>query len=73
MSVEPVVRGRDPAAAALTPELIDAVSICGPPDAVRDRLTAFRAAGVDTLIVSPYAFTVEEHIYQLQLVSDLAA
>jgi F420-dependent oxidoreductase-like protein len=64
---------RDEAAAALPDELIDAVSLCGPPDVVRDRLDVFRAAGVGTLIVSPMAWTFEERRGQLRVVAELAA
>src|SRR5215204_6219955 len=46
---------KDEAAAALPAELIDAVSLCGPADVVRERLAVFRDAGVGTLIVSPMA------------------
>ena len=49
------------------------VSLCGPRDAVRDRLAAFRDAGVGTLMVAPMAFTTEERIAQLREVSELAA
>ena len=34
------------------------VSLCGPRDVVRERLAAFRDAGVGTLMVSPMAFTL---------------
>ena len=44
------------AGAALPDELIDMISLCGPRDVVRERLGAFRDAGVGTLIVSPMAF-----------------
>jgi F420-dependent oxidoreductase-like protein len=63
---------RDEAAAALPDELIDAVSLCGPPDVVRDRLDVFRAAGVGTLIVSPMAWTFEERRGQLPVLAELA-
>lgn len=64
---------REEAGAALPDELIDMVSLCGPRDVVRDRLSAFREAGVGTLIVSPMAFTMQERIEQLRTVSELAA
>jgi F420-dependent oxidoreductase-like protein len=64
-------RQRD-AMAALTGELIDAVTLCGPPDRVRDRLRIFREAGVGTLLVSPMAETLEERLAQLQVVAELA-
>jgi F420-dependent oxidoreductase-like protein len=63
---------RDEAAAALPEELIDTVSLCGPPDVVRERLAVFRDAGVGTLMVSPMAWTFEERLRQLQLVAELA-
>ncbi len=48
---------KDEAAAALPDELIDLVTLCGPKDHVRDRLAAFRGAGVGTLTISAMAFT----------------
>jgi F420-dependent oxidoreductase-like protein len=65
-------RARD-AAAALPDELIDAVSLCGPADAVRERLALFRDAGVGTLIVSPMSWSFEGRREQLRLVAELAA
>ncbi len=41
---------RDDAIAAVPDELIDAVALVGPRDAVRDRLAAFAEAGVTTLL-----------------------
>jgi F420-dependent oxidoreductase-like protein len=64
---------RDEAAAALPEALIDNVSLCGPPDVVRERLGVFRDAGVGTLMVSPMAWTFEDRLRQLQLVAELAA
>jgi F420-dependent oxidoreductase-like protein len=64
---------RDEAAAALPEALIDNVSLCGPPDVVRERLAVFRDAGVGTLMVSPMAWTFEDRLRQLQLVAELAA
>jgi F420-dependent oxidoreductase-like protein len=58
---------------AIPDALIDSVSLCGPRDVVRDRLAAFRDAGVGTLMVSPMAFAAGERIEQLRLVADLAA
>ena len=63
---------KDEAAAALPGELIDAVSLCGPPDVVRDRIALFRDAGVGTLIVSPMSWSFEDRLRQLQLVAELA-
>ncbi len=64
---------KDEAAAALPAELIDAVSLCGTPDQVRDRLAAYRDAGVGTLGVTPMAWTKEDRITQLRLVAELNA
>jgi F420-dependent oxidoreductase-like protein len=63
---------KEEAAAALPGELIDAVSLCGPPDVVRERLALFRDAGVGTLIVSPMSWTFEDRRRQLRLVAELA-
>src|SRR6266511_121216 len=43
------------AMAALPDELIDLLTLCGPAGRVRERLAAFREAGVGTLIVLPRA------------------
>jgi F420-dependent oxidoreductase-like protein len=63
---------KDHAAAALPPELIDRVSICGPLDVARERIAAFRDAGVGTLGVSPFAFSREDRLEQLRLVAEAA-
>ena len=63
---------KEEAAAAIPEELIDMVSLAGPQDVVRDRLAAFRDAGVGTLMVTPMAFTRDERIEQLRLVAELA-
>lgn len=64
---------RDEAMARLSDELIDTVSICGPPDHVRERLAVYRDAGVGTLGISPLAFTKDERLKQLRLIAELAA
>jgi F420-dependent oxidoreductase-like protein len=58
---------------AIPDELIDLVSLVGPREAVRDRLAAFREAGVGTLMVTPMAFTAPDRIEQLRAVAELAA
>jgi F420-dependent oxidoreductase-like protein len=63
---------KEEAAAALPDELIDMISLCGPRDVVRDRIAAFRDAGVGTLMVMPMAFTREDRIEQLRAVAELA-
>jgi F420-dependent oxidoreductase-like protein len=64
---------RDEAMAALPDELIDAVSLCGPPDHVRERLGVLRDAGVGTLGVTPLAPDKQGRLEQLRLVAELAA
>jgi len=64
---------KEQAAAALPDDLIDMVSLCGPREVVRDRIAAFRDAGVGTLMVMPMAFAREERIAQLRAVAELAA
>jgi Luciferase-like monooxygenase len=63
---------KEEAAAALPGELIDAVSLCGPADVVRDRLAMFRDAGVGTLMVSPMSWSFEDRRRQLRVVAELA-
>jgi alkanesulfonate monooxygenase SsuD/methylene tetrahydromethanopterin reductase-like flavin-dependent oxidoreductase (luciferase family) len=62
---------KDEAAAALPAELIDTVSLCGPPDVVRERLAVFRDAGVGTLMVAPMAWTRDDRLEQLRLLAEL--
>jgi hypothetical protein len=58
---------------AIPAELIDMVSLCGPREFVRERIAAFRDAGVGTLTVMPMAFSVDDRITQLREVAELAA
>jgi F420-dependent oxidoreductase-like protein len=60
------------AAMALPDELIDAVSIVGPKERAKERIRAFKDAGVETLIVTPMALDNEERKHQLRLVAELA-
>src|SRR6476469_5992463 len=64
---------RDEAMAAIPDKLIDTVSLCGPPDVVRERLAVYRDSGVGTLGVTPTAFTAADRLEQLRLVAELAA
>jgi F420-dependent oxidoreductase-like protein len=64
---------RTEAMEALPDELIDAVSIVGPRDRAREKIRAFRDAGVDTLIVAGMAIDNEARIEQLRLVAELAS
>jgi F420-dependent oxidoreductase-like protein len=63
---------KDEAAAVLPAELIDAVSLVGPRDVVRERLAVFRDAGVGTLMLSPMAWTYADRLAQLRTVAELA-
>ncbi|HZO77979.1 MAG TPA: LLM class F420-dependent oxidoreductase [Solirubrobacteraceae bacterium] len=63
---------REDAAAAIPDELIDLVSLCGPREAVRERIAAFREAGVGTLMITPMAFTTQERVAQLRAIAELA-
>jgi F420-dependent oxidoreductase-like protein len=64
---------KEEAMAALPGELLDHVSLCGPPDVVRERLAVFRDAGVGTLMVAPMSWAFEDRLEQLRLVAELAA
>jgi alkanesulfonate monooxygenase SsuD/methylene tetrahydromethanopterin reductase-like flavin-dependent oxidoreductase (luciferase family) len=55
---------------ALPDELIDMTCIAGPKQRARERLRAYRDAGVETLIVSPMAFDADERVRQLSLVAE---
>ncbi len=66
--------GRQAEACAAIPEqLIDMVSLCGPPAAVKERLAAYRAAGVGTLIVLPVAASAQQTLEQVRMIAGLAA
>jgi len=64
---------KDEAMAAIPDALIDAVTLCGPKEHVKERLAAFREAGVGTLGVTPIAFTKDDRIEQLRLIAELNA
>ena len=57
---------------ALPDELIDLVSIVGPRDKAKEKLRAFRDAGVDTLIVWPIMPNQDERKQQMRLIAELA-
>ncbi len=63
---------REEAMAALPDALIDTVTLCGPPERVRERIAVYREAGVGTLVISPIALTAAERLGQLRLVAELA-
>ncbi|HEX4108887.1 MAG TPA: LLM class F420-dependent oxidoreductase [Solirubrobacteraceae bacterium] len=68
-----LARRYDDAMAAIPDELIDTVSLVGPRDRVRERLRAYREAGVGTLVVTPVSFDRGERIVQLRHIAELAA
>lgn len=53
---------KDEAIAAVPDELVRAISLIGPASFVAERVTAFRAAGVTTLAVTPLARTSAERV-----------
>jgi F420-dependent oxidoreductase-like protein len=56
---------------AIDDDLVDAMSVCGTADQVRDRLAAYREAGVDTVIVGLPTMPLQAQIEQLELISTL--
>ena len=63
---------RDEAAAAVPAELIDRVSLCGPRERIAERLEAYRAAGVGTLIAAPVAHSAEDRSRALRALAEPA-
>ena len=61
------------AMAKIPAELIDKVSLCGSRDAVRDRLAAYRDAGVGTLLVMPVAASHDGRLRMLRDLAEIAA
>ncbi|MEI7890067.1 MAG: LLM class F420-dependent oxidoreductase [Actinomycetes bacterium] len=62
---------KDEACAAIPDDLIDLISLVGTRDSVRDRMRAFKAAGVGTLNITPVTFTRDERIEQLRILAEL--
>jgi len=62
-------RPRD-AAAAVPLEFIDATSLIGPIERIRDRVVAFAEAGVTTLSITPTARDLEGRLHLLRVVTD---
>src|SRR4051794_9921548 len=58
------------AAAAVPLEFLDATSLLGPVERIRDRLAAYAEAGVTTLSITPAARTLEERLQVLRNVAD---
>jgi F420-dependent oxidoreductase-like protein len=57
------------AAAAVSLEFIDATSLLGPIERIRDRLVAYAEAGVTTLSITPTAPTLAERLHLLRAVA----
>ena len=57
-------------AAAVPEEFIDATSLLGPVERVRDRLVAFAEAGVTTLTITPAALSLEDRVSMLRAVAE---
>jgi F420-dependent oxidoreductase-like protein len=65
--------GRKDEAAALVPaELVEKTSLIGPPGYIRDRLDAYREAGVTTLNVTSLASTHAQRVKDIEAVRALA-
>jgi F420-dependent oxidoreductase-like protein len=62
----------DEAAAAVPDELVDTMTVAGPPERVRTRLAAYRDAGTSTLIVAPVSPSLTERCEQLEWIAELA-
>jgi F420-dependent oxidoreductase-like protein len=59
------------AAEALPGELIDKITLCGPADRIRDRLDAYRDAGVGTMVVTPMSFVPDERVQMVRQLAEL--
>jgi 5,10-methylenetetrahydromethanopterin reductase len=66
-------RGLEATFRELPDGLVSEHAVLGPAEACRERLAAYREAGVGTLIVSPIAFGEEDQIAQLRALAELAA
>ena len=61
------------AMAKIPDELIDKVALVGPKERVRDRLDAYRDAGVGTLLVTPAAATQQDRLRMMRDLAEIAA
>ena len=66
-----MARDYDGAMAAVPFDFIDRTSLIGPPERVRDRLSAFAEAGVTTLTIATYAGDLDERIATLRTMVDV--
>jgi F420-dependent oxidoreductase-like protein len=61
------------AMAAIPDDLIDKVALTGPKEKVKERLDAYRDAGVKTLLVTPAAASQEDRLRMIRELAELAA
>jgi len=61
------------AMAAIPDELIDKVALTGPKEQVKERIDAYRDAGVKTLLVTPAAASQEDRLRMIRDLAELAA
>jgi F420-dependent oxidoreductase-like protein len=61
------------AMAAIPDDLIDKVALTGPKDRVKDRIDAYRDAGVKTLLVTPAAASQEDRLRMIRDLAEIAA
>ncbi len=66
-----LAREHQSAMAAVPQEFIDATSLIGPPDRIRERLHAYADAGVTTLSVATYAASLEERLATIRTMAEL--
>src|SRR3954470_13850766 len=62
---------KEEVAAALPGELIDKITLCGPPERIKDRLDAYRDAGVGTMIINPMSFVPDERVQMVRRLAEL--
>ncbi|MFI6510705.1 LLM class F420-dependent oxidoreductase [Streptosporangium sp. NPDC050855] len=69
---EAFLAGRQGEAMSLLPDgLVDAMTMCGPPGKLRERVAAYREAGATSLVVGLVTPTLRLRMEQLELVADL--
>ncbi|MGC5014096.1 LLM class F420-dependent oxidoreductase [Streptosporangium sp. DT93] len=69
---EAFLAGRQGEAMSLLPDgLVDAMTMCGPPGKLRERVAAYREAGATSLVVGLVTPTLRLRLEQLELVADL--
>ena len=66
-----LAREHQSAMAAVPQEFIDATSLIGPPDRIRERLHANADAGVTTLSVATNAASLEERLATIRTMAEL--